>query len=362
MSLLAVGGTGGAVVEVAMAVAILSLFLAVWVRERRARKRDERNRMMRTLIRPLTLLTGAIAAALVLVGCGGSSTAEGTTTSAASEPAQEGSLQARLDAQPGENVGLILGTSDFAVGENRLSFLVVGGNGQLVEAPTAKVYVARTLADTPESTADARLLKLDPHGDGSHTQKHVEPDAEALFVTRLTFPKAGRYWLVVDLPGKPTQGLFALDVKEKAAAPAVGEKAPPSDNPTLADAPAKEITTARPPDRELLRSSVKDALAAKVPFVVVFATPQYCTSRTCGPTVEIVDEVRRRSTDSEVRFIHVEVYKDNDPAKDVNRWMTEWKLPSEPWIFVVDDSGVIRTRFEGSASVEELEAAVKAVS
>ena len=314
---------------------------------------------MRPLARPVTLLLGVIAAGFVLVGCGGGSSA-GTATSAAS--AQEGSLQARLDDQPGENVGLILGTSDFSVGENRVSFLVVGGNGKVVETPTAKVYVARTLADAPDSTADARLLKLDPHGAGAYTQKHAEPDAEALFVTRLTFPEAGRYWLVVDLPGKPTQGLFALDVKAKSAAPAVGEKAYPSDNPTLADAPATEITTARPPDRELLRSSVKEALEAKVPFVVVFATPQYCESRTCGPTVEIADEVRRRSKGSQVRFIHIEVFKDNDPTKGVNQWMTEWKLPSEPWIFVVDGSGFIRARFEGSASVEELEAAVKAVS
>ena len=316
---------------------------------------------MTSLARLVTPLIGAVALGLVAVSCGGSSAEESTPTAGTTATARPGSLQARLDEQPGENVGLILGTSDFAIGENRLSFLVVGGNGQVIETPTAKVYVARTLADAPESTAEARLLKLDPHGAGPHTQKHEDPDAEALFVTRLTFPETGRYWLVVDLPGKSTQGLFALDVKAKPAAPAVGEKAPPSDNPTLADAPAKEITTSRPPDRELLRSSVKDALEAKVPFVVVFATPQYCTSRTCGPTVEIVDEVRRRSAGSEVRFIHVEVYKGNDPAKGVNRWMTEWKLPSEPWIFVVDGTGVIRTRFEGSASVEELEAAVKAV-
>lgn len=218
--------------------------------------------------------------------------------------------------------------------------------------------MARSLQDPPESTAQARLLKLDPHGAGSHTQQHAEPDADELFVTRLNFTEPGRQWLVVDLPGKTTQGLFALDVKEKPAAPAVGENAPPSDNPTITDAPAGEITS-RPPDTELLRWSVRDALADKVPFVVVFATPKYCTSRTCGPTVEIVDEVRRRAAGTNVRFIHVEVYEGNDPAKGVNRFMKQWNLPSEPWIFVVDSSGVIRERFEGSASVEELEAAVR---
>ena len=304
-------------------------------------------------------ITLVLATALALAGCGGDSSAEGTRASTAAEPA---TLQERLDAQPGEDVGLILGTSDFAVGENRLSFLVVGNDGRVVETPTATVYVARSLEEPPQSTADARLLKLDPYGEGEHTQQHTEPDTEALFVTRLDFPEPGRYWLVVDLPGEPTQGLFAVDVKEEPAAPAVGEKAPPSDMPTLADAPAAELTTSRPPDTELLRSSVREALADKVPFVVVFATPRYCTSRTCGPTVEIVDEVRRRSADTDVRFIHVEVYEDNDPAKGVNRWMTEWGLPTEPWIFVVDETGVITTRFEGSASVEELEAAVDAVA
>lgn len=295
----------------------------------------------------------SLAAAALVAGCGGG--AQGSE-------APEGSLQARLDAQPGEDVGLILGTSDFAVGENRVSFLVVGKNAKVVATPTAKVYVARSLAQRPESTATARLLKLDPHGQGEHTQTHAEPDTESLFVTRLNFRAAGNYWFVVDLPGRTTQGLVAVKVKKKPAAPAVGERAIPSDNPTLADAPAAEITTARPPDTELLRSSVADAIAAKVPFVVVFATPSYCSSRTCGPTVEIVDEVRRRLSPTRTRFIHVEVYKDNDPAKGVNEFLQEWRLPTEPWIFVVDSGGIIVARFEGSASVEELEQAVRAVT
>ena len=307
--------------------------------------------------REMTRLVLALAAlALAVAGCGGDSGDPGSGAVGAS------SLQDRLDAKKGEDVGLILGTSDLAVGSNRVSFLVVNGQGRLVTTPTAKVYVAPTLDDEPESTADARLLALDPHGAGDHPQKHAEPDAESLFVARLEFERPGKYWFVVDLPGNPTQGIGAVEVKAKPAAPAIGAKAIPSDNPTIDEAPAEEITTARPPDTELLKSSVKDAIAAKVPFVVVFATPKYCTSRTCGPTVEIVDEVRRRMSPSKIRFIHVEVYEGNDPAKGVNKFMTEWRLPTEPWVFVVDSNGVIRERFEGSASVEELEAAVRSLS
>ena len=97
----------------------------------------------------------------------------------------------------------------------------------------------------------------------------------------------------------------------------------------------------------------------KRPFVVVFATPKYCTSRTCGPVVDVVSAVRRRPTSAGLSFVHVEIYKDNDPAKGENRWVREWKLPSEPWIFLVGADGRVRERFEGTVSVQELDAAVR---
>jgi len=60
-----------------------------------------------------------------------------------------------------------------------------------------------------------------------------------------------------------------------------------------------------------------------------------------------------------VRFIHVEIYKDNDPANGFNRWVKEWHLPTEPFTFVVDRNGVIRARLEGAFSVSELERTVR---
>ena len=75
--------------------------------------------------------------------------------------------------------------------------------------------------------------------------------------------------------------------------------------------------------------------------------------------VDVVEEVQRRLDDDRVRFIHVEVYEDNDPAKGYNRWMKEWKLPTEPWTFLVGRTGTIVDRFEGTVSVDELETAVR---
>ena len=107
----------------------------------------------------------------------------------------------------------------------------------------------------------------------------------------------------------------------------VGAAAIPSKTPTLANATLKQLTTSTKPDPELYRTSVADALAAKKPFVVAFATPKYCTSRTCGPVVDVVDAVRRKHEDAGIRFIHAEIYEDNDPTKGENTWVREWKLP-----------------------------------
>lgn len=260
-------------------------------------------------------------------------------------------------AKSGPEVALVYSTSDYGVGENRFGFLVVRNDGQLVQAPTAEVYVGREGSAEPVATT-ARLVPLGPHSHPGGAEPHDHLDATDLYVGTVDLPKPGRYWMVIQPEGKEIQGIGSLEVREQTITPPVGSKAIPSDNPTLADAPAPEITTASPPDTELLRYSIADSLQARKPFVVVFATPKFCQSRTCGPTVEVVQKVEKEIGPA-VRFIHVEIYKDNDPQKGTNRWVNEWRLPTEPWVFLVDANGVIRAKFEGSVSVDELAAAVR---
>ena len=139
----------------------------------------------------------------------------------------------------------------------------------------------------------------------------------------------------------------------------MGAQAPRSHTPTLTNAPATALTTERPPDRGLLRYSVASSLAAHKPFVVTFATPKFCTSRVCGPVVDVVDAVRRRLASKGVRFIHVEVYTDNNPTKGYNRWMRQWGLSTEPWTFLVGRDGRIKAEFEGAVSAAELTSAIE---
>jgi hypothetical protein len=291
----------------------------------------------------------ALTVCIVAAGCGGSSSAKEEPEAAKPE---ETTLEALWRA-PGEDVAITPGTTDFGPGSVRLTFLIVDGQGGLVTRPSARIWISRGLKQLPFAQTTARseaigVAASDP------------ADAKEIFVTHLPLAKPGTYWVLAEpVGGRKVQAVGTVVVKQRTAAPDVGEAAIASKTPTLATATLEELSTHRTPDPELYRSSVAAALADRAPFVLVFATPEYCTSRTCGPVVDVVDTVRRKHAESGIRFIHVEIYKDNDPAKGVNRWVGEWKLPSEPWVFVVGEDGKIRDRFEGTVSARELERSVQ---
>jgi hypothetical protein len=110
--------------------------------------------------------------------------------------------------------------------------------------------------------------------------------------------------------------------------------------------------------------SVAEAVGNGRPTVIVFATPAFCVSQTCGP---LLDQVKALRPDYPgLDFVHVEIYQDlqvTSPEElTVVPATTEWGLPSEPWVFVVDASGVVSASFEGAASDAELVDAIEAVA
>jgi hypothetical protein len=286
--------------------------------------------------------------ALLLAGCGGGG---------GRKKEQEAGTLASVLARPGPDVVLVQGTSDYAVGELRVTFLVVDRQARLISRPRARVLVGRSLDSEP---LVATVARLEPIGIPGRSEA-AAGGARSIYVARFRVAKPGTYTMVAEPEGATIQGVANLKVAAHPTAPAVGSRAVPSRTPTLASTHGDVValTTASPPDLSLLRYSVADSLAAHVPFVLVFATPKYCTSRTCGPVVDVVKAVQRRFAGRGVRFIHVEIYTDNNPAQGQNRWVREWRLPSEPWVFLVGRDGRIKARFEASVSYGELAAAVR---
>jgi hypothetical protein len=257
---------------------------------------------------------------------------------------------------PGQQVALVAGTSDYAPGDVRLSFLVVDSQGRPIYRPSAQVWLARKLEAAPVQRTTAVLEPVGVPGAAGATDAVTH-----LYVAHLHLPSPGKWWVLARPDRAKIGAVGNLVVRAHTVSPAIGSKAHASQTPTLASTHGNlaALTTRVPADRPLLRYSIADSLRGHVPFVVVFATPKFCSSRTCGPVVDVVLNVQKREASHGIRFIHVEIYKDNVIVRGLNRWVREWHLPSEPWIFLVGRDGRIKAKFEGSVSTAELDAAVR---
>lgn len=204
----------------------------------------------------------------------------------------------------------------------------------------------------------------------------IEPTV-GVYVFDAEFPTAGTWGAQFTLTVGDSAPEFirvGFDVQPDAAGVAVGDPAPASDTPTLADVggDVARISTDDEPVEAFYETSVADAIAAKEPFVVAFATPKFCQSQQCGPTLDRLKPIAAAHPD--VTFINVEPYQlevvdgqlqpvlTGEPPQLTPAASTdEWLLLSEPWVYVVDREGIVTASFMLIFSDEELEAAVSAV-
>lgn len=185
-----------------------------------------------------------------------------------------------------------------------------------------------------------------------------------LYVAQLRLDTVGQWvaQVILQRPGGSAIGLVApFQVLSVASVPAVGHAAPRSRNQTLADVPdASYIDSGNPPD-DMHTISIADAIAQHRPALVVFATPAFCESSTCGPQVHAV-QMLEPTYRGRLTFIHVEIYRDfkPDPSKrQLTATVLEWNLQTEPWVFLIDARGTIAAEFEAVTAADELTAAVE---
>ena len=212
-------------------------------------------------------------------------------------------------------------------------------------------------------TAAVDTLETEPAFRAQTTSS--DPDAAlAVYTAELNFPANGE-WRIAALikeGDKLTATLLpSANVGQFSQVPQVGDTPPRIHTPTAdsVGGDLSQITTRVPPDTQN-EADFADVLGEK-PVVLLFSTPQFCQSRVCGPVVDVAEQVKEQYGD-EVEFIHMEIYNDNDPSKGVRPQVRAFNLPSEPWLFVMDENGVITTALEGAFGVDELTKAVEEVA
>ena len=184
----------------------------------------------------------------------------------------------------------------------------------------------------------------------------------AIYAAQVPFKRPGNYSVlaVTTVGGKQIAAPGAIKVIARSddRIPEVGDRPPAVQTDTLATARGDiaSIDTRQPPD-DMHSDSFAKVLGSK-PVALLFATPQLCQSRVCGPVVDVAEQLKTRYGDR-IAFIHQEVYKDNKPEKGLREPLKQFRLATEPWLFVVGRDGRITARMEGSFGLAAFERALK---
>lgn len=314
--------------------------------------------------RTAPLLACLVVGGTLLAGCGSGDDGESRPAPAASEfpPAKGRSLteiarlpEAKLVVSPAGQV--------VDVGVNRLAFGVFTLGGEQVDDADIALYFAHGPDGPAQGPFPAKVESLKtPAAFRAKTTSEDPGAATSVYVVpRLKVKQRGELAMLAvirrdgELEATRPPSLVAGKFED---IPDVGEMAPRIHTPTADEvADIGEIDTRIPPD-SMHDVDYADVLGEK-PILLVFATPQLCQSRVCGPTVDIQEEVKSRIGD-QAAFIHMEVYNDNEIPKGIRPQLRAFHLETEPWAFVIDRTGHITARFEGAFGAEELTQAVEA--
>jgi hypothetical protein len=356
---------------------------------------------MRAAPRLALALLCLLAVAALLAGCGGDSGSTDSTEASADKaesrpappksdfPDPEGkTLRELLKAADGP-AELVISPAAlvFDKGENRYPFGVFERDRTQVSDAEVALYFAKTPAPEPGAksksgnkgpAAKAQSQALDQPAFGPFpaaieslvTQPAFralttsdDPDAASVvYSTQLDFPSDGEWRIAAlvkengEIKGTLLNG--SAIVGEFDGIPKPGEQVPKIHTPTAGDAGGDlaQVTTRIPPDTQN-KVDYADALG-KEPIVLLFATPQFCQSRVCGPVVDVAEQVKEEYGDK-AAFIHMEIFNDNDPSKGVRPQVRAFNLPSEPWLFTIDRQGTVSSVIEGAFGLELLTSAVK---
>jgi hypothetical protein len=284
----------------------------------------------------------ALAAALFATACSSNERAESEVPTSKGAPT------------PGQDVFPIIASSEIVVGDNRLQIGLIDTNDAPVTSPKTALDVGFVGPGDEQPSAETMMSFL-------WTIKPVQ----GLWVGEVTFDRAGEWEALIEVEGGgyDTEVRTTFEVNNEGTTPEIGEKPPAVETPTIADSDdLSEITTDSDPERRFYELSIGGALEAGKPAVIVFATPKFCTSQICGPTLSIVKDVAESF--SRVNFVHVEPYDlDRVPEKLVPvPAVVAWGLPSEPWVFVTDAKGRVAAKYEGSVAQSELTELLRSLS
>lgn len=316
---------------------------------------------MNKLLRSAVLATLATA----LIACSG---ATPTPSASPNGTARHGCTDAWPAAGQASSTGPLplLANSDLAPGATRLIIGLVDSSSFPLGSPAwtlkSEVFDITTDGCTPLAAASPISFAW------------AITNVRGFFIGTTDIPVGAReIGLVIsgtDAAGATVLIRFTAVVQTAGIAPRPGNKAPNVATPIAATDPhgVAGVSTDPDPRLDFYTHSASELLATGTPFLIAFASPAFCVSQACGPTLTILKAAADQHP--EVIIIHVEPYQMSwngtrlipilatggglQPTSIVDAW----QLPVEPWIFTVGRDGRILRSFEGVVSPDEIDAAL----
>jgi hypothetical protein len=295
------------------------------------------------------LATGTVASLLAACQTAASNPPQGP---AAAPTAANPLIKPRAAGAP---LTAVQASTELAQGRNRFAIGLIDDRNQPVVAGSVNVEFFKLLAS---GQAEKRF-------ESPAVFRSVGGASKGIWVAPTSFPETGGWGAQVTVSAAdaaPRTSRMSFQVRDQFSAPGYDAPAPRSISVTDKDVggDTSHICSNSPPC-ELHTLSIADALQpGQKPLVVLFATPALCTSATCAPELQAVQQLNS-SYAEKANFIHVEIYQYPFDGQHTARTVDEWNLPSDPWTFIVDRTGIVRDRFEGAAPVEELEPSLNSV-
>ncbi len=253
------------------------------------------------------------------------------------------------DVETVSTLQIVVVSDDFAIPLPRIPFVLYDGSEKAADVQQVKLSAFDLSQEPPVSGWSGTAI--------GYNEFEVP-----YWVAYAEVPHAGIWGLSAEITmvdRTTTQAQFTIEVKAEALSPDIGDAVPASQNRTLATEPdIEKLTSDSSPNLAFYQMTVADALVNKLPSVIIFSTPAFCQTAICGPVLNSFEEVFE-SLGDKANFIHLEIYKEFNPELILADEVTEWKLSSEPWTFVLDDQGRVAARLGGPVSPHELTAVLE---
>jgi len=186
----------------------------------------------------------------------------------------------------GAELTAVQASTELAQGRNRFALGLIDARNQPVVAGNVTVDFFKLLTNgSAEKRANA-----------TGVFRSVGGASKGIWVAPAAFPETGGWGAQVTLEAPtdaPRVDRLNFDVRPKFSAPGYDEPAPRSASPTERDVngDAAHICSNVPPCK-LHALTIAEALElGQKPLVVLFATPALCTSATCAPELEAVQQL-----------------------------------------------------------------------